>query len=73
MKSLNEEQMRKIYSKKENDSKQNNLITTYFKKKIYGYDPLRNTWHCFECGLDMGSSNPRQLCGKYKCNNSPNF
>ena len=23
--------------------------------------------HCVECGLDMGSSNPRQYCGKWKC------
>ena len=24
--------------------------------------------HCVECGVDMGSSNPRQYCGKWKCN-----
>ena len=23
--------------------------------------------HCVECGVDMGSSNPRQYCGKWKC------
>lgn len=24
--------------------------------------------HCTECGIYMGSSNPRQLCGKRFCN-----
>ena len=43
-------------------------ITSFFKKKIYGYNHLENTWHCCECGVDMGSSNPRQFCGKYQCN-----
>lgn len=23
--------------------------------------------HCFECGVDMGECNPRQLCGKWRC------
>ena len=24
---------------------------------------------CIECGLDLGASNPRQLCGKRRCKN----
>ena len=24
---------------------------------------------CVECGVDMGPDNPRQLCGKWRCNN----
>jgi hypothetical protein len=37
------------------------------KTKIYGYNEQTDSWHCTICGEDMGSSNPRQLCGKYKC------
>ena len=56
--------------KKENKKKSiQTVITTFFKKKIYGFDPLNNTWHCCECGVDMGSCTPRQMCGKYKCDN----
>jgi hypothetical protein len=40
------------------------------KKKIYGYNSLTFCWHCLECGINMGSSNSRQLCGKYYCNNT---
>ena len=25
---------------------------------------------CLECGVDMGRTNPRQLCGKWVCYNS---
>lgn len=45
------------------------LITSFFKKKIYGYDSAKNTWRCCGCGVDMGPNNPRQMCGKYKCDN----
>lgn len=24
---------------------------------------------CLECGIDMGPQNPRQLCGKIRCDN----
>lgn len=53
-------------------------ITMYFKhlknnKKIYGYNLKTYSWHCLECGKDMGSNNPRQLCGKYYCKNIINF
>lgn len=56
------------------------LITTYFKKeeyeeepekepdyKVYGFNQETNSWHCLECGVDMGKDNSRQLCGKSKC------
>lgn len=47
------------------------LITTFFsKKRIYGYNELTNSWHCCECGIDMGPGNPRQLCGRYCCDNN---
>ena len=47
------------------------LITDFFKKqekKIYGYNINTEEWHCVQCGISMGPHNPRQLCGKYKCN-----
>ena len=37
------------------------------KKKIFGYNPETDSWHCLECGIDMGINNPRQLCGKIRC------
>ena len=38
------------------------------ENKIYGYNSKTDSFHCLNCGIDMGSHNPRQLCGKYKCN-----
>ena len=26
-----------------------------------------DSWHCTQCGVDMGKQNPRQLCGKTFC------
>lgn len=51
-------------------SKKQTIITDYFKKEekiIYGYNEKTDSWHCIECGTDMGPMNPRQLCGKTKC------
>lgn len=61
------------------------LITEYFKNSIikkikldylniseelvYGYNPKTDSWHCLECGIDMGKCNPRQLCRKSYCEN----
>jgi hypothetical protein len=46
------------------------LITDYFKpEKVYGYNSKSGSWHCIECGEDMGPNNPRQLCGKFCCRN----
>jgi hypothetical protein len=45
-------------------------ITDYYKKKIkkiYGFNKDTLEWHCLNCGISMGINNPRQLCGKYKC------
>ena len=39
------------------------------RKKVYGYNSESGSWHCMECGIDMGSSNPRQLCRKFFCEN----
>ena len=37
--------------------------------KVYGYNFETDSWHCLECGDDMGPNNPRQLCGKHFCHN----
>ena len=39
------------------------------EEKVYGYNEKTDSWHCTECGIDMGSINPRQLCGKIYCEN----
>jgi len=39
------------------------------KQLVYGYNPQTESWHCMECGEDMGNNNPRQLCGKIYCCN----
>jgi hypothetical protein len=39
------------------------------EKKVYGYNPKTNSWHCTMCGIDMGENNPRQLCRKTWCEN----
>lgn len=44
-------------------------IDTNKKTKIHGYNFQTESWHCLECGEDMGPNNPRQLCGKYFCKN----
>jgi len=53
------------------------LITDYYQiqptKIIYGYNEKTNSWHCLECGISMGPTNPRQLCGKRFCMNAPFF
>ena len=28
-------------------------------------------YYCLECGEAMGPTNPRQLCGKWRCRNTP--
>ena len=44
------------------------IITDYYDKiKIYGYNKNTNNWHCMNCGINLGSNNPRQLCGKTYC------
>ena len=49
-------------------------ITEFYKKNVAsitrvtrGQHPVTKSWHCIECGEDMGINNPRQLCGTYKC------
>lgn len=36
-------------------------------KIVYGFNKDTGSWHCTQCGIDMGYSNPRQLCKKYYC------
>ena len=43
------------------------IFSDKLDNKIYGYNYETYSWHCLECGIDMGSCNPRQLCGKYYC------
>jgi hypothetical protein len=49
------------------------FITDYFmtekikKDKVYGYNSITKSWHCLNCGIDMGYDNSRQLCGKIYC------
>lgn len=46
------------------------LITEYFEPvKVFGYNEKTGSWHCLQCGTDMGPQNPRQLCGKTYCQN----
>ena len=42
---------------------------TYNDDFNYSYqdDEIKNL--CLDCGVDMGPTNPRQLCGKTHCNN----
>lgn len=40
------------------------------KKVVATVFELRNL--CIECGVDMGDCNPRQYCGKWKCDNNYN-
>ncbi len=57
-----------FYSKK----RKQKYITDFFrkiKKKCYGYNYETDSWHCNICGIDMGTNNPRQLCGKIYCSN----
>jgi ribosomal protein S27AE len=35
------------------------------KKNVKEYTKITN--NCMECGVDMGDSNSRQLCGKTHC------
>lgn len=45
-------------------------ITDFFKKTekiIKGYNERTDSWHCLDCGIDMGPANSRQLCGKTYC------
>ena len=54
------------------EQKKQTLITDFFVKKnnenlIKGYNIKTKSWHCLECGIDMGQNNSRQLCGKSRC------
>lgn len=43
-----------------------NKIKDDFIKSLYNNDegPMNK---CVQCGIDMGPTNPRQLCGKRQC------
>lgn len=42
------------------------------ESEIYELDG-GSMWKCLECGVDLGSLNPRQFCGKTKCLQPPAF
>lgn len=50
-------------------TKQTKITDYFYKKKVYGYNSITGSWHCLQCGANMGKHNPRQLCGKIYCNN----
>ena len=55
--------------KDEKDDNDNNENEKNKNKKniIRGYNPRTDSWHCIECGIDMGKMNSRQFCGKIYC------
>jgi hypothetical protein len=62
-----------------NNMKQTKIYDYYSKviplnnnkeKKVYGYNKETHSWHCINCGIDMGHNNSRQLCGKTYCSNA---
>ena len=55
------------FYKYKRDRIRNRLIDK--NKKVYGYNRDTDSWHCIQCGIDMGQENPRQLCRKYYCEN----
>jgi len=59
---MNQTKMTDFYKYKMSDKR-------ILNKKVYGYNKETDSWHCIQCGIDMGSGNPRQLCGKWICYN----
>lgn len=53
--------------KNENNEKNQKNQKNQKNEKIRGYNPHTDSWHCTECGIDMGKMNSRQLCGKIYC------
>jgi hypothetical protein len=52
------------------DDPKQRKITEFFEKKekiVKGYNDKTQSWHCLDCGIDMGPTNSRQLCEKYYC------
>lgn len=59
---------------KQTTPKNQKFITCFFVKEqkkdvCFGYNDKTKSWHCSQCGIDMGINNPRQLCGKIRCTN----
>ncbi len=68
--------MKEYKQKKITDYYKSSSETSYLsnkKQKIYGYNKDTDSWHCLDCGEDMGPTNPRQLCGKTYCRNIFSF
>ena len=42
-------------------------IKSVIKPKVYGYNEKTGEQHCLKCGVSMGKSEHRQLCGKFVC------
>lgn len=63
------------YNDNDNDNKNTNFKIK--KKKINNFSEFNDYYkegdfinRCVECNIDLGPSNPRQLCGKIYCMNS---
>jgi hypothetical protein len=59
-----------FFNKKIIKSLKNNIKINKTNIIIGGYNSNTNSWHCIECGIDMGLCNPRQLCKKTYCENN---
>ena len=55
------------YQKKEEEKEDEKEEEKEKNKKVRGYNSQTGSWHCIECGVDMGEMNPRQYCGKWIC------
>jgi len=64
---MNQSKMTDFYKYKPNHRVLHKIIDK--NKKVYGYNRKTDSWHCIQCGIDMGQENPRQLCRKYYCEN----
>ena len=55
--------------KEETQKTQKKTVAGTKPRNVEDIDYLEVRNLCTECGVDMGISNPRQLCGKYVCRN----
>lgn len=64
-----QQKITKYFEKKRKFNNRTNGENNLKQNKIYGFNTETESWHCLECGIDMGYSNPRQLCKKFYCGN----
>ncbi len=66
-KELKQKKLTDYYSLTNEKKEFNNKVII---QNVFGYNDKTDSWHCLECGEDMGPTNPRQLCGKSYCRNN---